>query len=383
MDQKVLFMADYLRGGVTMTALCARYGISRKTGYKWASRYREQGLGGLQDQSRAPMQMSGKTPYVIREAIISLRQKFRVRLGPKKLLKLLEEQFPPEELPSTTTVYNILRKAGLIKPRRRRQRVPASRQPFADVQELNEVWSVDFKGQFKMRDGRWCYPLTVMDHTSRYLLGCQGLVSTRFTLSKPVFVRLFKEFGLPSRIRSDNGVPFATVARGGLSKLSIWWLHLGILPERIEPGKPQQNGQHERMHRTLKEWVLPVPAANMVEQQQDLDRFRHFYNCERPHEALQQTVPDYVYAPSSRPYPSRLPPLHYPSYFDVKKVQPSGVVYWRGCQLYVAYLLAGEQVGLEEIADGIWDVYLGPIRLGGFDIRTMQEKSAKYLTIKV
>lgn len=383
MEQKVLFIADYLREVSSFTELCAYYGISRKTGYKWIHRYQQLGMDGLVEQSRSPTTCPTKTPYRIQQAIIELRQQFQTRPGAKKLRVLLAKRYPDEVIPSKSTIYNILSRAGLVQARRRRRRVTPYAQPFAAVKQVNGLWSVDYKGQFKLGNGQWCYPLTVMDHQSRYLCGCEALKGTRLKETQAAFIHLFRQYGLPERIRSDNGVPFASTARGGLSRLSLWWIKLGILPERIEPGKPQQNGRHERMHLTLKEAATRPPSANMKAQQRRLDSFRAEYNEQRPHEALGQKTPASCYSPSLRPYPKHLPKLHYPDYFEVRKVSSNGVVYWHNKMVYVSHLLKGEPVGLEQVDDGIWNVYFGPITLGRFDERDIKGKTVPYITVKV
>lgn len=382
MQQKVLFIADYLRELASLSELCRQYGISRKTGYKWIQRFDEQGIDGLNEQSRKPSHCPAQTPYAIQQAIIELRQQFQITPGAKKLQALLARRYPNEVIPSTSTIYNILNRAGLVQSRRRRRRVSPYPQPFAPVTQPNELWSVDYKGQFKLRTGSWCYPLTVMDHHSRYLCGCQALKGPKLNDTKAVFTQLFKEYGLPERIRSDNGTPFASTACGGLSQLSIWWIKLGIRPERIKPGKPQQNGQHERMHRTLKKAATRPPSPSMKLQQQRFDAFCREYNEQRPHEALNQQTPASQYTRSAREYPKRLPKLEYPDYFDVKKVSHSGVVYWRNKMLYVSHLLDQENIGMEQIDEGIWQVYFGPVKLGQFDERQF-ESNHDYLTLKL
>lgn len=266
---------------------------------------------------------------------------------------------------------------------KRQGRVSPYPQPFAPVDEPNEVWSADYKGQFKLGNGQWCYPLTVMDHHTRYLLGCQGVSGTASALARKHFTRLFQQQGLPRRIRTDNGVPFASRATGGLSTLSIWWIRLGIVPERIEPGKPQQNGRHERMHRTLKEATTRPVSASFAAQQHRFDAFRKEYNNERPHEALGQTPPASHYQPSPREYPKVLAQPEYPDYFDTRRVRSSGVVYAHAGQVYVSHLLTGELVGIEEVDDGVWDIYFGPIRLGGYDLRDKKGGQTPYWTLKV
>lgn len=384
MDQKVLFIADYLRQkDHPFSVLCARYGISRKTGYKWVERYERQGVEGLEEQSRRPHQCPHQTPYRLRQAIIELRTQGRSNPGSKKIRSLLSQRYPHAVVPSKTTIHTILKQAGLIKRSKRKQRVSPYAEPFAPVHEPNELWSADFKGQFKLANGRWCYPLTVMDHDSRYLLGCEGMAGTMFIKTQQSFTHLFKEYGLPRRIRTDNGVPFASRATAGLSRLSVWWIRLGILPERIAPGKPQQNGRHERMHRTLKQNTTKPPAPSMQVQQRRFESFQQEYNHERPHEALQQQPPASCYQSSSRAWPGKLPELVYPDYFDVRKVRSSGVVYWHNGQVYVSHLLGGEWVGMDEMEEGMWEIYYGPIRLGVFDERNGKGQNNKYWSVKV
>lgn len=383
MEQKILFIADYLKGAPNFSSLCTRYGISRKTGYKWVARYDALGIEGLDEQSRRPAQSPHQTPYRLRQAIIELRTQGRSRPGPKKLQHLLGQRYPNEDIPSQTTIHNILKHAGLIKPRKRKRRVSPYTEPFAPVQAPNELWSVDFKGQFKLANGRWCYPLTVMDHYSRYLIGCQSLTSVKTLGTQQVFTRLFKAYGLPRRIRSDNGTPFASKATAGLSRLSAWWVRLGILPERIQAGKPQQNGRHERMHRTLKQETTKPPAQSMKTQQQRFESFQHTYNYERPHEALKQTTPASHYEPSQRLWPSKLPELVYPDYYDVRKVSHCGGIYWHNGLVYVSQILHDEWVGMDEVDEGIWNIYYGPIQLGRFDIRNVTGQNTKYWSLKV
>jgi transposase InsO family protein len=319
----------------------------------------------------------------MRKAIIELRQKSRDPLGAKKVAVRLAQQFPGETLPSKATIYNVLRREGLTEPRKKRQRVSPYPQPFSPVHEANTLWSIDFKGQFRLGNGEWCYPLTVMDHHSRYLLACRGGTGTDAAQAQRHLIHLFREYGLPERIGSDNGVPFATRGTGGLSSLSIWWIRLGIVPERIKPGKPQQNGRHERMHRTLKAATARPAAASFRAQQRRFDEFRQTYKHERPHEGLEQTPLASHYSTSPRTYPEKLPEPRYPGYFEAKPVSSNGVVYFQNGQVYVSHLLTGELVGLEEVGDGIWDIYFGPVRLGGFDLRDKKGGKTPYWTIKV
>lgn len=382
MDQKLLFIADTIREASTFIDLCRRYGISRKTGYKWVARYRELGLEGLQDQSRKPHQHPLKTPFTVREAIIELRTR-RDPPGPKKIQVLLAGKHPEWDIPSKTTIYNILNENGLIRPQRRRKPVPACQQPFSPVNEPNDVWSADFKGQFKAQDGTWCYPLTIMDHEARYLLACQRLAGTQLEPTKKIFEALFQEYGMPWRIRTDNGVPFASNSPGGLTRLSVWWIRLGIMPERIDRGKPQQNGRHERMHRTLKAATAIPPAQTAQLQQEAFDVFRHQYNNERPHESLGQVPPASRYSPSPRQMPEKLPELEYPGHFRIALVHDNGIIQHQGHRVYIAGLLKGEKVGVEETADGIYDVYFGPLWLGRFEMRATKKTRNDYLKLHV
>jgi len=375
MDQKTQFIADYLRQTLDTTELCQLYGISRKTGYKWIERYLENGPQGLEERSRRPGTCPNQTPEAIVEALIAVRQ-HHPTWGAKKLLPFVEKRHPDWDLPSRSTVCDILKRRGLIPRQRRRRVIGHPGKPSSLMLAPNAIWCADFKGQFKTGDGLYCYPLTVTDGYSRYLLGCQGLSSTRMIEAKPVFTRLFKEFGLPERIRSDNGVPFATNTLARLSALSAWWVRLGILPDLIEPGKPQQNGRHERMHRTLKAETTRPPAANRRAQQRKFNRFQKEFNDERPHEALDMATPASLYVPSSREMPNRLPPLEYPDRFEVRYVSYNGGIRWNKGWVNVSITCAGEYVGLEEIDDGVWNVYFGPLKLGRLLERHMRIEDA-------
>jgi transposase InsO family protein len=260
--------------------------------------------------------------------------------------------------------------------KRNRRRIGHPGKPTTQILSPNDCWCADFKGQFKTVDGIYCYPLTVTDGYSRFLLGCQALKSTRVDESKPVFTRLFKEHGLPTRIRTDNGVPFATNTLARLSQLSAWWVRLGVMPELIEPGKPQQNGRHERMHRTLKAETTRPPANSRLAQQRKFDRFQHEFNFERPHEALDMQTPASVYRDSPREMPDRLPPIEYPDRYEVRYVSANGGIRWKCDWVNVSMTCAGEYVGLEEIDDGVWNVYFGPLKLGRLLERHMRIEDA-------
>lgn len=367
MKERIGLMAELERGERTMSELCRVFGISRKTGYKWSARYREHGIAGLEDQSRAPH----TRPYVVGEPVKVALLELRARhpdWGPVKLLDWLRPRHPDWVLPVASTVALLLARRGLVKPR------PASRNrtpygaPFVVAVAPNELWSADFKGQFRTGDGRYCYPLTISDAYSRFLLCCRGLHQPRFTQVMPWFERVFRHYGLPSAIRTDNGAPFASAALGGISRLSLWWLKLGILPERIRPGQPQQNARHERMHGTLKRAC--APQADLHAQQRAFERFRRDYNTERPHQALKGATPHMHYNASPRTYPSRLPALAYPTGYEQRRVMPSGCIGWIGRKWYVAGVLAGETIGLYPIDDGLWRLHVGPLAVGTLDARS-------------
>jgi len=375
MDDKVNFIADYLNQYFSITELCERYNISRKTGYKWIDRYKKSGPEGLYDHSRRPHSSPTKTPIRNENEIIKIRDK-HPSWGAKKILWRIAKDHPLWKLPAISTVSLILKKNGLVKKRRRSMKRFHPGKPVSPIIAPNDTWTVDFKGHFKTKDGIYCYPLTIVDGFSRYILACEGLVSTKHILSKPVFERLFQEYGLPNKIRSDNGTPFASIALGRLSRLSAWWIRLGIQPELIEPGHPEQNGSHERMHRTLKQETIIPPAKNLKKQQDRFDIFQEEYNNLRPHEGIDMQVPSEIYFPSKRKMPNKLPQVEYPAHFEVRLVSENSGIRWNGKgkdgRVCVSHLLAGEYVGLEEVDNGIWNVYFGPIWLGRLDERIMR-----------
>ena len=375
MDQRLQFIADARRGHEEMTALCRRYGVSRKTGYKWLARYAEGGAPALLEQSRRPHRSPTATPEAVRDALFELRRRHST-WGGKKLVTVLARRRPdlPPLAPSTAAA--LLKRYGWITSTRRRRPLGHPGRPMTPMHLPNAVWTTDFKGQFPTGDGVLCYPLTVADGASRFLLACRALSSVRTSDTKPMFERLFRERGLPERIRSDNGVPFATTALGRLSALSVWWIRLGIRPELIEPGHPEQNGRHERMHRTLKRDVLRPPAANHRAQQRAFDRFQETFNHERPHEALGQRTPASVYSDSLRPYPTRLPPLEYPAQCEVRRVSVNGGVRWHNHWVNVSHVLGEEYIAFDEIDDGLWNVYFGAVLLGRFHERLLRIEDA-------
>ena len=363
MDQRTQFIADVLRHTLSISELCSRYNISRKTGYKWIQRYQSDGAAGLCERSRQAHGCPHRTAEDVVAAIIKARQR-HPHWGAKKLLKILSRQEPRRDWPARSTICDILARNDLIVHPRQRRQLGHPGQPSTTARVPNELWAADFKGHFKTGDGIYCYPLTVTDQHSRFLLGCQGLLTTACQDSKPVFTRWFREYGLPQRIRTDNGVPFATVSLARLSSLSAWWVRLGVLPELIEPGKPQQNGQHERMHKTLKAEATRPPAANLGAQQRKFNRFREEFNHERPHEALDQETPASLYTPSTRPMPDKIPQLEYPDHYEQRYVSANGGIRWNQHWVNVSICCVGEYVGLEEIDNGVWNVHFGPLKLG-------------------
>lgn len=364
MKERIGFIAELQRGERTMSELCLVFGISRKTGYKWRERFEAAGYGGLEERSRARLHHPNAVDAAMIARLVKLRRRYG--WGPQKLLDRLAWKHPQLELPASSTVAEILKRHGLVKARRRRQRSVPYGAPFVIATSPNELWSADYKGQFRTGDGRYCYPLTICDAFSRYLLCCRGLERPTAADSKAWFERAFKDYGLPAAIRTDNGTPFASTGLGALSTLSLWWLKLGIVPERIRPAHPQQNGRHERMHRTLKDGC--AIAANMAAQQLALDQFRHDYNCERPHDALGKKPPHALYHASPRAYPKRVPELQYPESYAVCRVYDNGLMSWRGHTFYVNQALAGEPVGLHPIDNAAWRIYVGPLAIGILDL---------------
>lgn len=358
------FIMEWQSGELGVTELSRRHDISRKTAYKWIARYERDGPDGLEDRSRRPHSCPWAADSELIEEAVRLRYSRRQRLGVRKIRPRLIEMYPDRVIPSERTLHNHFVRRGLVQKRRRSRKRPHPGKPTARFDGPNSIWSADFKGQFKTLDGIYCYPLTIQDGCSRYLLGCQGLIGTRFVETKQVFRRLFHEYGLPERIRTDNGVPFASMALGRLSQLSVWWIKLGILPDLIEPASPQQNGRHERMHKTLKADTTIPPAGNRAAQQRRFNEFRTYFNEVRPHESLDDRPPASVYEPSPRPMPSTLQAPEYPAHFEVRKVSTNGGIRWHCAWVNVSHLLGGDYIGLEEIAPDIWAVHFGPVSLG-------------------
>ena len=370
MSLRLEFVAEALTARSSFRALCARYGISEKTGYKWRARFLADGPDGLADRSHAPHHCPHRIPAAL-EAQLLAERKTHPTWGARKLRAVLAAAAPGCAWPAASTLTAALGRAGVLAPRPRPAARPVGHPAFlaGPPAAPNDVWSVDFKGEFRTGDGRYCYPLTVLDGASRMLLACRARTRISGVETRRTFERLFASHGLPTAIRSDNGAPFATTAVRGLSVLSAWWVRLDIALQRIRPGCPQENGAHERMHRTLKAEATLPPRATAAAQQRCFDAFRREYNDVRPHEALGQVAPATRYSPSPRRYSARLPPLEYPLTFEERLISPNGGFRWGGRAIFLTKALVGERVGFDRIADEQYAVYFGALLLGHFTPR--------------
>ena len=367
LDETMRFVLACVEGEETMTSLCQEFGISRQWGYAMLRRYREQGPAGLEARSRAPHRAGHAMPVAIADAIIALRRE-RPSWGPKKLRAVLMRRAPQAVWPAPSSMGDLLRREGLVRSRRRRRvPLPVSR-PFASVEAPNDLWCIDFKGWFRTRDGQRCDPLTLSDADSRFLFACRAVSPIAAEVDR-LTDAAFHEHGLPLAMRSDNGPPFASTGAGGLTRLAVKWVKLGIRLERTDPGSPQQNGRHERMHGTLKAETAAPPADTLAAQQRRFDRFRLTYNHERPHEALDQETPASRYRPSARRYPRRLEEPHYDAAHAVRRVRSNGEIRWGGDLIFLSETLVGEPVGIAETESGDWIVSFADVPLGRIDRR--------------
>jgi putative transposase len=376
MDQKTPFIADDLRARLSITELCALYGVSRKTGDTWIDRDLIHGPQGLDERSRRPSTSPRHTPAHVVAASVEARRR-HPSWGAKKLLAILGKRHARWPWPARSTVCDMLRRHGLVPKKRQRRVIGHPGQPTSHIDAPNAVWSADFKGHFKTGDGRYGSPLTITDGSSRLLLSCQALSSTSVAEAKPVCIRVFKKFGLPRRLRPDHGVPFATTTLARLSQVSAWWIRLGILPEFIEPGKPAQHGRHERRHRTLNADTTRPPGANLRAQQQKFTHCCDEFNHARPHEALDMRTPAAGDEPSPRTMPNKLPPREDPARFEVRDVSANGGIRWHSQWVHVSITCAGDSVGLEASDDGVWHVSCGPLTLGRLRARHMRIEEAE------
>lgn len=366
MDEKIKFIASVKEGAHSFSTICRSYGISRKTGYKWLNRYEEEGPEGLYDQKRARVTQSHRTEERLVKQILKVKKKHK-DWGPKKLRARLVELYSNENWPAISTIGDILKKHGLVEPRKKRRHVPPYAQPFLDCTKPNDVWSADFKGQFRTGDKKYCYPFTVTDNHSRFIISCDGYLNPSLKNVQKSMIKAFKEYGLPTAIRTDNGTPFAATGAGGLSRLSIWWIKLNIYPERIDLGRPEQNGRHERMHRTLKKATALPPKRNLKAQNKAFKSFIKEFNYIRPHESLSNKAPCTFFDSSSREFPSKLPELVYSDAKLIRKVRSNGQIKLRGNYIFISELLYGEPVAIERIEDGYWDIQFGNVGLGIID----------------
>lgn len=368
MDERLKFVARLL-DGEQMASLCRDFGISRKTGYKIQRRYNDCGLEALTDRSRRPYRQANQLPMQIEKLIVRLKQE-KPTWGAPKIRERLRRLYPDVHLPAISTVHAVLDRHGLVKRRSRRRRELREGTPLSQARQPNDLWCADYKGEFMLADRRYCYPLTVTDFASRYLIGCEALSTTKEAYAFTVFERLFKEFGLPTAIRTDNGVPFASPnALFNLSKLSVWWLRLGIDIERIKPGCPQQNGRHERMHLTLKLETTKPAGKNFLQQQAKFDDFIDSYNIDRPHQAIGMRSPAELYQRSARLYRG-LPELDYPLHDKTITVTTCGRICYKQRKINLSTVFAGQSVGIKQTDERIWLVSFMHYDLGYFDDET-------------
>lgn len=367
MDERMFFIGR-LQNGEKMTDLCKEFGISRKTGYKFLNRYNGLGPMGFYDLSRRPHTSPHKTSEEIKELIFNTKQE-KPTWGAAKIREWLIRRHNGVNIPSRFTVHEILNKYNLVQRRiSRRKGNGFFQSPVVDSRGPNEIWCADFKGQFQLGNGKYCYPLTVSDHFSRFLITCEGLENTKEDMAQKVFENTFEEYGLPDVIKTDNGVPFASIGLFGLSKLSVWWLRLGIKLQRIEPGQPQQNGRHERMHLTLKRDTTRPSGANFLQQQEKFDQFKNLYNTERPHEALGMKCPGEIYQHSKRKLPKELKDPQYPFHDYIKRVDWGGKLRIRSTVVCVlSKPLSHQVVGLREEDSGLWRITFMDLDLGLYD----------------
>jgi transposase InsO family protein len=378
MDLKMQLIGDWLKGGHTVTELSRGYDVSRKTVYKWIARYEDEGAGGLADRSRAPRSCPHAISDAVAECIIATKRR-HLSFGPKKVMDRLRAEQPEVSWPADSTAGELLKRAGLVKKRRYKRPYPADPQPFHLGEANNALWSADYKGQYRSSNHRWCYPLTITDNASRYLIGCSGVSATDYAQARPVFEWAFLEYGMPEAILSDNGPPFASRAAGGLTRLSMWWVLQGIRVHRIQPGRPTQNARHERMHDTLNRAVgEQMRGASATRQQKTLNEFRSEYNALRSHESLARRPPASLYSPSQRPYRPCPRPVHYAVDQQVRTVRHNGEIKFKGELIYLSQLLAQQPVGLRQVDDDRYEVRFSFHLLGHLNMATHRLENATY-----
>ncbi|MCK5945411.1 MAG: integrase core domain-containing protein [Planctomycetes bacterium] len=362
-SERQKFVRLVLKGQVTMTQACQQFGISRKTGYKILARHAELGMAGLADASRAPKTHPNQAPPDVEAAVLRVR-KAHPTWGSKKILWALEREHPDRAWPARSTVDAILKRAGVVVPRRRRRRRQPTSPPVVEAAAPNDVWSMDYKGWFRVGDGTRCDPLTVNDVCTRASLACRAMVAPKTADVQQRLTETFRAFGMPRYMLSDGGPPFGSTGLGRLSRLGVWLVRIGVVPVLIEPGRPDQNGRHERFHETLKAETASPPSGSIRAQQAAFDRFQQVYNEERPHEALDMKTPAEVYDLSPRQLQDKPAEHSYPDQLAPRRVRPDGGIKWGGSQVFLGEAFRGEVVGIEAVDDGLWHVHLGPIRLG-------------------
>jgi putative transposase len=356
MDERMKFIARLLEGEA-MSELCEEFGISRKTGYKIWDRYQACGVNGLTDRSRRPYRQANQLPMQVEKFILGIKRD-KPTWGAPKIRERLLRKYPDIKTPATSTIHAVLDRHGLVQKKKRRNKAEGT--ILTGGEKPNDLWCADYKGEFMLGNQQNCYPLTVTDYTSRYLIACEGLETTKEQFAITTFERIFKEYGLPKAIRTDNGVPFASPnSLFNLSRLSVWWLRLGIAIERIKPGHPEQNGRHERMHLTLKKEATRPPGQNILQQQAKFDAFVDEYNADRPHQALDMKYPCEVYTTSERAYEG-LPAVDYPAHDRVLTVTDCGRICFKNKKINFSHVFAGHQIGIREVNDGIWQVSVVP-----------------------
>jgi transposase InsO family protein len=377
MEERVKFIMEVLDNTYTMTELCSYYQISRKTGYKWFDRYQQGGIEALHNRSRKPHSHPHEISHQVKESILAIKKRFS-KWGAPKIRSRLERIHPTwSSYPAISTIGLFLHKQGLTCHRKRRRKATPTELPLTSGLYSNQVWCADFKGHFKTGNSGRCNPLTISDYSSRYLLCCHHLDRMSYELTRMRFERVFHEYGLPEVIRTDNGEPFASRGLGGLSRLSYWWIRLGIAPERIEPGHPEQNGRHERMHKTLKDHTAKPPAKTLRQQQRRFNGFCVEYNEHRPHEALEMRTPSECYSSSIKEFPSRLPKVSYQDHMQIRRVYPHGDITYLGKRLFVTESLRGEYVGVEQIDEDTSWLWYCDYLLGRIDHKKWQIVPAK------
>jgi transposase InsO family protein len=371
MEQRMQFVIDVLDGTYNISELCLAYSVSRKTGYKWLDRYLRCGPEALKDLSRAPHSHPQEITVLVKQSILAVKKRFR-RWGAPQIRARLEREHPDwDRYPAVSTIGLLLKRQGLTQPRRGRRRATATptELPLTSGRYANQVWCADYKGWFRTADGSRCNPLTITDQASRCLLCCRHVPQMDYDGARTWFDHTFRRYGLPEVIRTDNGTPFSSTGLAGLSRLNCWWIRLGIWPERIEPAHPQQNGRHERMHRTLKAYTASPPASTLPAQQKRFNAFQKEYNQERPHEALGMRTPAECYVSSPREYPKRLPEIAYPDSMRMRRVKHSGEIKLFNQLLYVSQCLAGQPVGIEPISDDLSRLWYCNYELARIDHR--------------